>query len=227
MERLADREPLRLAEVRLEPGEELQLQRRLRALESPRPSGRRACSVARIESTSASSSVSVCPGRGVTMTSNSPAFSFGLWKLYTFAADCLSYTSALVSREMREPSRMSASTSSAYWSSLFSPTSASEIEPRNLHAILERPIASRPAVRRRERGPHDRLARAEVGEVLRDPRLRLRRIEVAGDGERRVVRRVVQPEERLHVLDRRRRQIGHAADHGPRIRMSVRIHRGG
>ena len=52
-----------------------------------------------------------------------------------------------------------------------------------------------------------------------------RRIEVAEIDERRVVRRVVQPEELLHVLDGRGGEIRHAADDRPGVRMARRVDR--
>jgi len=69
----------------------------------------------------------------------------------------------------------------------------------------------------------NRRPAGDISEVLLHERLGFHRIEVAGDGQRRVVRRIVGAEEALHVIERRRAQIRHRADHRPGIRMRAGI----
>ena len=73
-----------------------------------------------------------------------------------------------------------------------------------------------------ERRPVERRPGGDAAEVFLDEPLRLRRVEVAGDDERQVVRRVVGLEEVVDVLERGGRQVLVAADHGPRVRMARR-----
>ncbi len=58
-----------------------------------------------------------------------------------------------------------------------------------------------------------------AAEVLLHELQRLRAVEVADDGQRRVLGHVVGPVELAHVLDRRRLEIGHAADGRVLVRM--------
>ena len=102
-----------------------------------------------------------------------------------------------------------------------------DVGPRRRHAIvdLDDPLAFElrdPAPR-----PIQRRSRRQAAEVLLDQPLRLGRIEVAGDHERQVVRRVVAAEELLHVVEGRGGQILHAADDRPRVGMPDRreVHR--
>ena len=74
------------------------------------------------ESAADSRSVRECPGRGVIASPNSPTSSWVDCCATTEAAACWSNTSALVSRAVRGPLRIEASTSSANRSSLRSPT---------------------------------------------------------------------------------------------------------
>ena len=62
-----------------------------------------------------------------------------------------------------------------------------------------------------------------LAEVLLDELLRLCRVEVAGDHEREVVRRVVGPEELLHVVERGRRKVLVAPDDGPGVGVLGRV----
>src|ERR1017187_5904507 len=130
--------------------------------------------------------------------------------------------SALVSRAVLGPLRITPSNWSANLSSLLSPTVG--------HSTYSRGICTRSSNTSRcsscsvtgatdGRRTRDRLAAREIAEVFRDPRLRLHRIDVADDREERVVRRVIEPEEVLHVVFRRGREIFHAADDVPRIRI--------
>src|SRR5205814_9479297 len=85
-------------------------------------------------------------------------------------------------------------------------------ETRNLHPILERE-----ALLAREWRPgycrsRDRFAAWQIAEVFPDPCPRLLGVEVADDSECGVVRRVVETQELLDVLDRRIGQSGHVAD---------------
>ena len=98
-----------------------------------------------------------------------------------------------------------------------------EIQLRHLHAVLVVEALLRVERHGRRLGPRDRLAARDFVEVLLDPALRGRRIEVARHDERRVVRRVVQPEELLHVIDGRGGQILHAADDRPGVGVARRV----
>ena len=92
----------------------------------------------------------------------------------------------VVDQRLREPrgSRTgrgsSPSTSSAKRSSLFSPTVGHcDVETRHLHAILVHQPLLCLQRHRFDLRARDRLAARNVAEVLRDPRLRLRGVEVA------------------------------------------------
>ncbi len=63
----------------------------------------------------------------------------------------------------------------------------------------------------------ERRARRDRPEVLLDELLRLGRVEVAGDREREVRRRVVLPEELLRVVERRGLEVLVAPDDGPAV----------
>src|SRR5688572_5490622 len=84
------------------------------------------------------------------------------------------------------------------------------VQTRKLDLVFEhqeRVLRDRHLARSWPRG-HRRPA-WNLAEVALDPDLHGVAVEVAGDRERRIVRRVVRPEELLDVLERCRRQIGH------------------
>jgi hypothetical protein len=82
-----------------------------------------------------------------------------------------------------------------------------------------------PIEARRRRVDRRRLGtRRQVAELLLDPLLRLRRIEVADHAEAGVVRQVVAVEEGLHVRDRRGLQVLVLADHADLVGMARRVH---
>lgn len=64
-------------------------------------------------------------------------------------------------------------------------------------------------------------------EVLLDPGERLLGVDVADDGQHRVVGRVVRTEEGACVLERRGVQVGHRADRGVMVRVALRVDEGG
>ena len=100
-----------------------------------------------------------------------------------------------------------------------------EVQSRDLDAIfVDEPLFTRQGRRRHDRS-RDLTAARQVGEILRDIRLGLRRLKVADDRDRRVRRRVILAEEVLHVIDRRLLELGQIADHRPGIGIRLRIHR--
>ncbi len=101
------------------------------------------------------------------------------------------------------------------------------VKTRHLHAILVDEAFVRREIAERNLWPFNRFALRQIDEVLLNPRFGLRRIEVADYREDSVVRSVVKPEERFYIFLRRGAEIRHRADHRPRIRVILRIHRGG
>ena len=97
-----------------------------------------------------------------------------------------------------------------------------DVGPRRRHAIADLDDALALELRDPAPRPIQRRPRRQPAEVLLDQPLRFGRIEVAGDHQRQVVRRVVAAEERLDVVERRGAQVVHAADDRPRVGMAGR-----
>jgi hypothetical protein len=100
-----------------------------------------------------------------------------------------------------------------------------EVEPRELDGVLQHePVLA--LQRRRGDGLERRLRPARDRPVpLLDPRSRLLQVEVAGDDEARVVRRVVRLEKVDDVLVARRREVFHRPDRGPVVGVAGRVER--
>ena len=158
--------------------------------------------------TSCAIRLGVCPGFGVTMIWKPPSSRRLFWNALTSCATCMSYTSRLYRREFLSPASTSASDVQR------GVVGVEELRPS---ATCSTAAAAAPCPRARgtcRAGPADDGS-AGARRQLRD-RAECRRSSAAPSvfaesrwkspaiDERRVVRRVVRPEEVLHVLERRR-----------------------
>ncbi len=98
-----------------------------------------------------------------------------------------------------------------------------EVRPllRDTVGHLHDPLAIQP--RHPLGGPVEWRARGNRAEVFFDERLRLGRVEVAGNDDRQVIGRVVRAEELTHVVECRGRQVFVFADDVVRIRVAMRV----
>jgi hypothetical protein len=71
--------------------------------------------------------------------------------------------------------------------------------------------------------PGKRRARGDVAEKLLDPRLHVLGLHVPRDDEGRVGGAVVRPEPLLHVVELRAVEVLHRTDHGPGVRVVLRV----
>ena len=99
------------------------------------------------------------------------------------------------------------------------------VDARLRHAILEQLALHARALRDPGLVPGERRPWRDVAEVALDLRLRLGRRDVARHHQHRVGRPVVGAEPLLHVVERGGCQVLHRADHGPRVRVALRVDR--
>ena len=99
-------------------------------------------------------------------------------------------------------------------------------ELRQVHAVLEHHarVAREPHRPRHDR--RDLAAARDLAEVALDQRQRPVRVEIAAEGQRRIVRGVPALEEAPHVVERRPADVLGAADRRPRVRVPGGVQRG-